>query len=322
MNPFDIKNTILVINGENKGPYSDQEIINLLCTGQIDRNCVAWQHNATTPCPVGQMPAFANVALATSCPKPTAQAVPCAAGMPGVVTFSNAFSPIATPTANPIDAQRADFLTKTYLHLGGAVLAFAFIESILLDIPGLSYRIMSLLTVSKYSWLLVLAAYMAVSHIAEKWARSATSLETQYAGLGLYVIAEAIIFLPLLMTASRMNHNIIPTAGILTFLIFGGMSAVVFVTRKNFSFLGPVLSVISFAALGLIVCSIIFGFSLGVLFTVVMIAVASAYILFYTSNVLNEYKPTQYVAASLALFSAVALLFWYVVRLLMISERE
>jgi len=44
---------------------------------------------------------------------------------------------------------------------------------------------------------------------------------------------------------------------------------------------------------------------------------ASGYILFYTSNVIRTYRTTQHVAAALALFSAVALLFWYVLRLFM-----
>ena len=64
-------------------------------------------------------------------------------------------------------------------------------------------------------------------------------------------------------------------------------------------------------------CSILFGFNLGNLFAGVMIALAAAYILYYTSNVLHHYRLDQYVAASLALFAAVALLFWYVLQLFM-----
>ena len=37
-------------------------------------------------------------------------------------------------------------------------------------------------------WLIVLGVFMAGSWIAEKWAHSATSLGTQYAGLALYVV--------------------------------------------------------------------------------------------------------------------------------------
>ena len=69
-------------------------------------------------------------------------------------------------------------------------------------------------------------------------------------------------------------------------------------------------------AVGAIVAAIVCNFSLGVWFSVAMIALASGYILYDTSNVLHHYRTDQHVAASLALFASAALLFWYVLRLL------
>ncbi len=71
------------------------------------------------------------------------------------------------------------------------------------------------------------------------------------------------------------------------------------------------------AAMGLIVVGIVFQFSLGPIFTYAMIALACGYILYHTSNVLHHYRIGQHVAASLALFASVALLFWYILRLFM-----
>lgn len=76
-----------------------------------------------------------------------------------------------------------------------------------------------------------------------------------------------------------------------------------------------------FAALGLIAVAILFGFNLGPIFTYAMIALACGYILYDTSNVLHHYRIGQHVAAALALFASVALLFWYILRLFM-SNRE
>jgi FtsH-binding integral membrane protein len=74
------------------------------------------------------------------------------------------------------------------------------------------------------------------------------------------------------------------------------------------------------AAMGFIFCSMLFGFNLGTIFTVAMIVFACGYILYYTSNVLHHYRIGQHVAASLALFAAVALLLYYVVMLVMGSR--
>lgn len=217
------------------------------------------------------------------------------------------------------ESARSAFISKTYLHLGGAIAAFVGIEAVLLNLPNTEQLVGSMIFgLGGYAWLIVLGAFILVSWIANGWARSATSLATQYLGLGLYVVAEAVIFLPLLFVASRFGGaDVIPTAGILTIAIFGGLSAIVFITRRNFSFLGPALGIAAMAALGLIVCSLIFGLSLGTWFVAAMIVLASGYILYDTSNVLHEYHIGQHVAAALALFASVALLFWYVVQLVM-----
>lgn len=217
----------------------------------------------------------------------------------------------------PVSA-RVAFIRKTYLHLGGAVLAFIALEAALLHSP-LARPIVQTLLGGRMSWLIVLGAFMLVGVVAERWARSATSPAMQYVGLGLYVVAEAIIMLPLLFVAAAyaQDPNIILKAGVLTGLVFTGLTGTVFFTRHDFSWLRPALMIAGFAALGLIVVSLLFGFSLGTLFAAVMVVVAAGYILYYTSNVLHHYPIGSHVAAALALFSAVALLFWYILRVLM-----
>ena len=212
--------------------------------------------------------------------------------------------------------ERSAFIVKTYVHLLGAIVAFIAIEAVLLSLP-IAER-MTLAMTNGPMWLLVLGGFMGVSYIANRWALSTTSLATQYMGLGLYIVFEAFLFLPLLYVASRFGGDgVIPSAAVATIGIFAALTVFVFFTRKNFSFLGPFLGVAGMVALGVIVCSILFGFNLGVLFTVLMIGFACAYILYSTSNILHEYHIGQHVAASLALFASVALLFWYVLRLFM-----
>lgn len=223
----------------------------------------------------------------------------------------------ARSAADALPTERAEFIRQTYLHLAGAVLAFIAIEAALLKSPLAEAMVNSILG-SRFGWLMVLGAFMAVGWVADRWARSSHSVGMQYAGLGLYVVAEAIVFLPLLFIAARVaGPSIFVEAGIYTVLIFGGLTGTVFLTKKDFSFLRGILAVAGMAALGVIVVSILVGFSLGTLFTGAMIVFAAGYILYYTSNVLHHYPVGSHVAAALALFAAVALLFWYVLQLLM-----
>ncbi len=223
--------------------------------------------------------------------------------------------------ANALPEERAAFIRKTYLHLAGALLVFILMEAYLV-VSGAGAWIAETMLGGRFSWFIVLAAFMGVSMLASWWANSQTSKAMQYLGLALYVVAEAIIFLPLLFLAAIKSdgYEMIAKAGIVSFGLFLGITAAVFLTRKDFSFLGPILAIGGFVALGLIVTSLIFGFSLGNVFAFVMVAFAGAAILYETSNVLHRYNPNQYVAASLALFASVALLFWYVLRIFMGSR--
>ena len=222
------------------------------------------------------------------------------------------FTLAATAAAN----ERADFITKTYLHLAGAVGLFAVLEAILLNLPGVE-NMVGLMVGSRYGWLIVLGLFMGVSYVADRWALTATDPTLQYAGLGLYVVAEALIFVPLLYIAREMDSSIIPSAAVATAGLFAALTLAVFLTRQDFSFLRTGLIFGGIAAFGLIVVSILFQFTLGPIFTYVMIAFACLYILYDTSNVLHHYRIGQHVAAALALFAAVALLFWYILQLFM-----
>lgn len=215
--------------------------------------------------------------------------------------------------------ERGAFIVRTYAHLAAAMLAFVAIEAgLFLFFPGVVELLVSLAFSGRFSWLIFLGLFMGVSWLADRWAQSTTSQGIQYAGLGLYVLAEAILFVPLLyMVAFALDApDIIPKAAVITLVLFTGLTGVVFITRKDFSFLKGILGVAGLVAIGIIVVSILFGFSLGSFFAGAMILLAGGYIVYTTSNILHHYNTNQHVAAALALFASIALMLWYVIILL------
>ena len=209
---------------------------------------------------------------------------------------------------------RAAFLRRTYANLAGAILAFAILEAYLLSLP-FAQQFMAY-AMNRGVWLAILGGYMLVAYIAESTALKARSIPVQYFALGLYVTAEAFLFVPILTMAKVVSPEIIPTATFLTATLTGGLTMIVFTTKKDFSFLRSFLSIGAWIALGLIIGSAIFGFGLGMIFSAAMILLACAGILYSTSKVIRDYQTNQPVAAALSLFAAVALLFWYIVRIL------
>ena len=214
--------------------------------------------------------------------------------------------------------QRAEFIRKTYYHVAGAVAALAILLAAFMQIPAM----VNFAGIMGQNWLLVLGAFMFVSWISEKWAHSATSLSKQYLGLGIFVLAYSILFLPMIIVASLYYEGIIMKAALATLALLLGLTFVAFTTKKDFSFLGSFLKIGSFIALGLIAMQLLpipglGGFDLGLWFSIGMVVLASGSILHNTSNMIHHYRTDQYVAASMGLFASVALLFWYILRIFM-----
>lgn len=214
--------------------------------------------------------------------------------------------------------ERAAFLRRTYIHLFGAILAFIGLEAVIFNVLDVNQIVGKMVQGGSLGMIAILVGFMIASWVARSWASSSASPAMQYLGLGLYTVAEAIFFVPILWVATQIDKgggNVIPTAGIITLLIFGGLTTIVLMTGADFSFLRVGLMVGGWAALVIAVVAAFAGFSLGLLFCGAMVVLASGYILYDTSNVLHHYRTDQHVGAALELFASVALLFWYVLRI-------
>jgi FtsH-binding integral membrane protein len=213
------------------------------------------------------------------------------------------------------------FIRKTYVHLAGAVGLFVVLSAAFYG-AGVGETILAAMGRSQVAWLLILGGFMLAGYMAQGLARSRQSVGTQYLGLALYAVAEAVIFSPLLFIAAKMAPGVLPEATVITLAAFTGLTGFTLFSKTDFSFLGPGLAIAGFVALGAIVCGALFGFNLGLGFSALMILFASGAVVYSTSNVLRVYPTDQHVAAALDLFSAVALMFWYVLRILLELQRR
>ena len=223
------------------------------------------------------------------------------------------------------DSERLTFIRSTYAHMTGAIVALIAVEAVLFQVvPAATMDMLVTRMLSGFGWLIVLGAFMAVSWVARAWATNGGSLAVQYAGLGLYVVAQAVILLPMLYICIRvLGEPSLPImAAIITAMCFIGLTAFTFITGADFSGWGKYLALGGLVALGMIVASIFFSFSLGLWFSGLMVLLACGYILYDTSNIIHQYSTSQYVAASLALFASVVLLFYYVLQIMMSMSRE
>lgn len=228
--------------------------------------------------------------------------------------MENFTSTFGNTAAEAAPADRAAFIRKTYLLLAASVLGFIAVEAFFFSTPIAAGVASLIFSGGSIGWLVVLGMFMAISYLANRWAVSDTSAAVQYMGLGFFIIAEAVIFIPLLFIAASASgdSSVILKAGVVSLGLFAGLTFTVLVTRSDFSWLAPILGIGGFAALGFIIASAVFGFTLGNVFAFIMVAFAGSSILYQTSNVLHSFNTKQHVAAALTLFASVALLFWYI----------
>jgi FtsH-binding integral membrane protein len=215
--------------------------------------------------------------------------------------------------AHVSEAEKVAFLRKVYLHVAGAVGLFLVLETALQAMPFAERIARDMSNV----WLLVILGFWVVGWIANKWTRPGLPLAQQYLGLGLYTAAEAVIFMPLIAYVRLyQDSDVLPTAAMITLALAVGLSFIALDSRTEFSMLRGALAIGFPVALGLIIASILFGVGLGTWFSLLMIGLAAAAILYKTDQITRASRTDGYVSASLALFASFMLLLWYVIRLL------
>jgi FtsH-binding integral membrane protein len=225
-------------------------------------------------------------------------------------------------------ADRAAFFRRTYGLVAIGFAAFAALLAIFFvgfdQRSGIAFALFTGLgsmvrSLGGWSILLVMLAFWGATTVAQSLAFNRSSRGTQYAGLGLYVVLEALIFVPLIgyviySTKGNASTVLLP-AGIVTAGMIAGLTALVFMTNLDFSFLKVAIILGSFAALAIVIVAAIAGLSLGAWFSIAMIVLMATVILYQTNEIKNTLETDQHVAAAFVLFSSFVTLLFYVIRL-------
>jgi FtsH-binding integral membrane protein len=213
------------------------------------------------------------------------------------------------------EEDRIAFMGRVYQHLGLALAAFVAFEFLLFS-SGLAERIYDFVAGSGAAWLLILGGFMVGGWLTTQATFDLTNPGRQYAGLFGQAALYSIIFAPFLhLVFTVEGGGDVWTAAVITGLGFAGLSATAWVTRRDLSFIRPLLIWGGVAALLLIVGAVLFGAQLGTWFSVGMIALMGASILYNTQQILHRYPADAHVGAAVNLFGSLMTMFWYVLSL-------
>lgn len=225
----------------------------------------------------------------------------------------------ATPAAYQTPQVRSWYLRRVYGRLVVGVVALVALLSWMFT-TGLAYGLAA--AILSVSWLLILGGFMVVSWLANRLTfAEGASPAAQWGGYALLVVANAVLFTPLIVIAEFSAPGVVATAGWYTLAGFAALSVVATRTQRSYSWLGQALTWAGMLALAAIVIAVIGGFELGVWFSLAMIGLAGAAVLYDTQDILEHGVPGREVVDAMRLFSSVALMFWYVLRLLAAVRR-
>lgn len=131
-----------------------------------------------------------------------------------------------------------------------------------------------------------------------------------------YVFLFGLLLAPLVLFVAHAAPVVLTQASLLTAFVFTGLTGYVFLTKKDFSFLGGALAIGMFALLGIAIAGMLFGFTPGLWYSIAGVLLFSGYVLYDTSNVLHHYPTDRHVSAAIVLFVDVVLLFKHILLLL------
>jgi len=119
-----------------------------------------------------------------------------------------------------------------------------------------------------------------------------------------FTTLTGVIISPLLYIISFKNPASILEAGILTVGIFGGLTAYVFISKRDFSFMRGLLvtGLIIVILTGLLNVLIIGSSALYFAGAVATLLLFSGFVLYDTSNIIRRYPTNEYVSGALALY--------------------
>jgi len=214
------------------------------------------------------------------------------------------------PAANASVEERSQFIWRVYAHVVGAILALVAVEAYILTSGMADGLIQAMFSSPMLTFLGFIGSTMAAQYVA----RSAQSSAVQYAALAVYVCIFALIMAPAIIFAEYKQPGVVDSAAGVTVLGAVGLIATAMITKKDFSFLRGIVVWGMMIALVAILASMFLGFQLGNWFSLAMIGVLGASVLFQTSEIMRTYPTDRYVSASLELFGSIALLFLWILR--------
>lgn len=221
------------------------------------------------------------------------------------------YSSAPVPVAQASGEVRLEFLRKTYSLFLAGIICSMLVGALTLRTPALLMAAYGVLTNPLIALVLIVGGSFG--------ARAVSRIEgVNYAALFGFTGLLGWIITPLLYMYEARQPGIVTQAAIMTSLTFGALTAYVFVSKKDFNFLGGMLFV---GIIGLVLGGLVnlfFFHSLGASYFMAWFTLLlfSGFVLYDTSNIMNRTDSRGYCSAALELYLDFFNMFLAILRIL------
>lgn len=238
------------------------------------------------------------------------------------MTHHNPYADLTVrPAAFAAVQEKAAFLKKVYGILLLGILGFAATLWATANVPfanDLAMQFGNAIYGQRHGWAIYLAAFFGGSWLVHRLAEVRTINVIAFAA---WVVLLAFLIAPLVLILSRVNGpEIVSDAALLTAVVFTGLTAIVFFTGKDFSFLRGILMFAGFALLAVGLIGAIGGWSVGLWYSAAVVVLMGGYVLYDTDTILKRLPTTMAMTGAILLFTDVVLLFKHI--LVLLSRRD
>ena len=226
------------------------------------------------------------------------------------------------PVAESPAAVRSAFLTKVYGLLLAGVLAFAatlWAAGNVAPVRDMMTGLWSSVLGNRFGWLVYLGITMGGFWIVHAVARTSPINIIAYFG---WAFLLGLLTAPIVLWAASNEPATLNTAAAVTAGVFTGLTAIVLITGKDFSFLRGFLMLLFWGLLVMAIAGWIWGFGSPVLWSSLGAVLFAGYILYDTSEIVHRYPADMAVAAAVTLFTDVVYLFKQILMLLLSLRRD
>ncbi|MEJ7615880.1 MAG: Bax inhibitor-1/YccA family protein [Pyrinomonadaceae bacterium] len=210
-------------------------------------------------------------------------------------------------------AERMSFVRKVYalffagilFAVGGVALAFT--------VPRL------MVTVGSHPWITLFVMIGAVFGAQAVRHAPVVNLLALFG----FTALTGVIISPIIALYTQSNPASILQAGVLTVGIFGGLTAYVFISKRDFSFLRGMVTtgLIVVILAGLLNVLVVGSSALAFAVSAATLLLFAGFVLYDTSNIIRRYPTNEYVAGALSLYLDALNIFLSLLRLLNSDRR-